>query len=108
MNDWKPIPLSLLNKEIESGVKLMSQEQLELWRKTSIKPEKWIEEEFGTEGDGFWVVAISGSYLIWYNDIEEGFNISVYSTYGKIEEYLAEQDELQWTVNKLKRHHNKA
>ena len=106
MSDWKPISLSDLNKEIENGVKLMSQDQLELWRKVSIKPEKWIEEEFGKEGGGFWVVAIYGNHVVWYNDIEEGFNISTYSTYGKIEEYWAEQDELQWTINKLKRYHN--
>jgi len=106
MSDWKPISLIDLKKEIESGVKLMSQGQLELWRKISIKPEKWIEEEFGKEVGGFWIVAISGNHLVWYNDIEEGFNISTFSTYGKIEEYWTEQDELQLTINKLERHHN--
>jgi hypothetical protein len=106
MSDWKPISLSDLNIEIENGVKLMTKNQLELWKEISIRPEKWIEEQYGTFGGGFWVVAVYGNYATWYNDIEEGFNISSFSEYGKLDDYGAEQDELQWTINKLKRHHN--
>ncbi|MCG8573667.1 MAG: hypothetical protein MI810_02190 [Flavobacteriales bacterium] len=106
MNSWKPISIYELNMEIENGLKKMTQVQVDYWQKISIKPEKWIEKEFGKEGGGFWVVAIIGDLAVWYNDIEEGFNISTFSTYGEISGYKAEQDELQWTINKLKRHHN--
>lgn len=106
MNGWKPISINELNTEIENGLKQMKQDQFDYWQKISIKPEKWIEQEFGKEGGGFWVVAIIGELAVWYNDIEEGFNISTFSTYGEISEYKAEQDELHWTINKLKRHQN--
>lgn len=84
----------------------MSQDQLSLWSQISIKPQKWSEHEYGSEGGGFWVVAINQNDVIWYNDIEEGFNISPFSKLGTIDKYGAEQDELQWTLNKLKRKHN--
>ncbi|PHR33291.1 MAG: hypothetical protein COA38_05390 [Fluviicola sp.] len=85
----------------------MTSEQLKIWSDILVKPKKWQEKDYGKEGGGFWVVAIDREETIWYNDIEEGFNISKFSTVGEIDEYWDEQDELQWTINKLKRHHNK-
>ena len=106
MNKWEPIPLSELQEKINKGVNLMSQEQISIWNQIAIRPEKWIETEQGEMGGGFWVVAIYTKAVVWYNDIEEGFNISSFSTHGKIEQYEAEQDELQWTIHKLKTHPN--
>ena len=47
------------------------------------------------------MVAIVGQTVIWYNDIEEGFNRSQYSTYGEIEDYWCNQDELEITIDYL-------
>ncbi len=66
-----------------------------------IKPQKWQEEEYGGEGEGFWVVAIFGTEVIYYNDIEEGFNISEYENYGHIKEYWCNQSELDWVIIEL-------
>ncbi|MFP5304141.1 hypothetical protein R2R70_23455, partial [Cobetia sp. SIMBA_158] len=60
--------------------------------------EKWIEEEYGKEGDGFWVVGLIGRKVIYYNDIEEGFNISDYTTFGTIDEYICNQDDLRIAI----------
>jgi hypothetical protein len=38
---------------------------------------------------------------IWYNDIEEGFNVSEFSEIGSLDAYGTEQNELQWTINKI-------
>ena len=103
---WMPITLSELQELIDLGVSKMTSEQINMWNEISVVPEKWQEISYGQEGDGFWVVAICEDEIIWYNDIEEGFNISKFSVIGKIDDYGAEQDELQWTMNKLKRHHN--
>lgn len=62
-----------------------------LWKLISIKPEKWQEKKYGEEGGGFWVVAIFGQRVMWYNDIEEGFNTSRYHQYGLIDEYWCDQ-----------------
>ena len=101
-NMWTPITFSELNELIESGISKMSPDDIKLWKEVSINPEKWQEVELGEEGNGFWAVAIKGNQVIWYNDIEEGFNISPYSNYGKIDEYNAEQDELQMTIRKVR------
>jgi hypothetical protein len=101
MEIWTPIELKELEVLITEGISKMSDNQKIIWDLISIKPEKWAENEYGQEGNGFWTVAIAGKKVIWYNDIEEGFNISTYYQYGKIDSYGAEQDELQWTIGKI-------
>jgi hypothetical protein len=39
--------------------------------------------------------------ILWYNDIEEGFNISDYKNYGEFEDYYANQSELSSSVAAL-------
>jgi hypothetical protein len=41
------------------------------------------------QGNGFWVVGLIGRKVVYYNDIEEGFNISDYKTYGTVDGYFA-------------------
>ncbi|GAA0875598.1 hypothetical protein GCM10009118_20070 [Wandonia haliotis] len=99
---WTPISLAELKKLIESAVSKMTTKENKFWNKIAIRPIKWKEIEYGEEGNGFWVVGIFDNKVIWYNEIEEGFNVSTYSNYGEIDEYSAEQDELQWTIKKIK------
>ena len=106
-NTWDPISLEELQKLIISDLPKMSKGQKELWHKISITPQKWQEDDYGELGGGFWVVAVWDNQAIWYNDIEEGFNISSFSIVGKLNEYGAEQDELQWTMKKLSDYFNK-
>lgn len=100
--DWTQIQLDEILNLINEGVSKMTTEQKELWDKISINPIKWKEKDYGAEGNGFWVVGQTEKRVIWYNDIEDGFNISDYTSKGKINEYGAEQDELQWTIQKMK------
>ena len=46
------------------------------WQLIKMDPTKWIEKDYGDEGGGFWVVAICRTKVIWYNNIEDSFNIS--------------------------------
>ncbi len=98
---WSPITIEELSIEINKALPKLNAETLLFWDNIRIVPQKWQEKEYGNEGGGFWVVAIFGKSVIWYNDIEEGFNVSVYSNYGEIEEFGAEQDELDWCLNKI-------
>ncbi len=52
-------------------------------------------------GGGFWVVAIIGNTVVWFNDIEDGFNRSEYTDYKKINDYWCNQDELEWTIQHI-------
>jgi hypothetical protein len=79
----------------------MSPELRRLWQAIRIAPEKWKQLPYGEQGAGFWAVALIGRTVIWYNDIEEGFNRSRYSAYGTIEDYWCNQDELELTVRWL-------
>ena len=101
MTEWTPILLTELNTEIQKTEKELEGEIMEFWKTIKIVPEKWSEKEYGQEGGGFWVVAIFDDKVIWYNDIEEGFNISEFEKFGEIKEYCCEQDELKWTLKKL-------
>ncbi|NCD68927.1 hypothetical protein GSY63_06135 [Mucilaginibacter sp. R11] len=64
---------------------------LSFWQLIKIIPEKWQEENYGQAGGGFWAVAILDTQVIWYNDIEDGFNISPYKTPGTIAKYYCDQ-----------------
>lgn len=72
---WTPISLKQLEIYILQGELDLSEEELNFWNLIKIQPEKWSEKDYGAEGGGFWVVAIMGKEVIYYNDIEEGFNI---------------------------------
>ncbi len=99
---WKPITLEELSTYIKPEE--LNDREKQLWELIKVSPEKWNEPEYGNEG-GFWVVAIFGKKVIWYNDIEDGFNVSSYTSYGKIDDYYCNQDELEYVLSSL--HSNK-
>jgi hypothetical protein len=99
--DWKPISEAIMWDKINASYDRMCLEQRKLWEVIKIIPEKWQQEPWGNVGNGFWVVAIIGNSIIWYNDIEEGFNRSTYSKFGIINEYGCNQDNLEWQIQNL-------
>ena len=101
MLEWKPISLSQLYEQIRKTETHLNGTHQEFWKLIKIDPVKWQEKEYGDEGGGFWVVAIYGAHVIWYNDIEEGFNVSKFNTLGEITEYHCNQDELNVAVIRL-------
>ena len=98
---WTPISLIELNEWIHRGELELELEMLNFWNLIKIEPQKWQEQEYGDDGGGFWVVAIFGNEIIYFNDIEEGFNISPYKNFGEIKEYFCNQNELNWTIIEL-------
>ncbi|MFP3834315.1 hypothetical protein [Chryseobacterium sp. SIMBA_028] len=95
---WTPITIEEILEMIHSTENDLNDDLLSFWNLIKIDPEKWIEEEYGKEGDGFWVVGLIGRKVIYYNDIEEGFNISDYTTFGTIDEYICNQDDLRIAI----------
>ena len=98
---WKPITEEEIWDEINSSFDRMTIAQRNLWESIRIDPEKWEQHPYGDEGNGFWAVAILGRTVVWYNDIEEGFNRSKYTRYGEIIDYWCNQDELEYTIQQL-------
>ena len=101
MPDWQAISEGALRGRLAQGESRMTPSQLRLWDAIRIEPEKWQQHPFGDDGDGFWVVGLIGRTVIWYNDIEEGFNRSRYRDYGEIEDYWRNEDELELTIEYL-------
>jgi hypothetical protein len=79
----------------------MSPAELRLWNAIRIEPEKWQQHPYGDQGNGFWAVGLIGRSVLWYNDIENGFNRSQFSTYGTIDDYWCNPDELETTLQFL-------
>lgn len=95
---WEPMSKSELDKLILPINSQLKTIHLQFWNAIRIPPEKWALPPWGDEGLGFWVVGVYGNNVIWYNDIEDGFNISNYRQNGVINEYWCSQDELQFCV----------
>ena len=101
MLDWAPISEAELRHMIGSAEGCMRPRRLRLWEAIRIAPEKWREDGYGTEGGGFWAVAVVGRQVLWYNDIEEGFNWSPYAVAGEIGVYICDQDTLEMALRRL-------
>jgi len=101
---WTPLPEVDLWDMINAASERMTLEQSRLWEIIKIDPQKWSERTYGELGGGFWAVAVIGNSVIWFNDIEDGFNRSTYTEYGEIAEYLCNQDKLEVAVQNLVNH----
>lgn len=98
---WEPISETSLCDLINQAQDRMSVRQRRLWDALRITPIKWQLEPWGDLGNGFWVAGVIGKTVLWYNDIEHGFNWSKYTVFGRIDEYWCNQDNLEWSVQQL-------
>lgn len=101
MSTWSPFTLEGLHAEVRSGEAAMRPDLSRLWQAVRIDFAKWQLPPWGDRGNGFWVVGLIGEQVLWYNDIEEGFNWSRYSSVGVIDEYWCNQDELNYSIYQL-------
>jgi hypothetical protein len=99
--EWEPISESAIWDKINTACLRMDPVQERIWEVVKVIPEKWQQHPHGDVGGGFWAVAIIGCRVLWFNDIEDGFNLSVYSRFGQIDEYWCNQDELEWAVQRV-------
>lgn len=91
---WKPLSQTALEGLIEVAEYAMEPEALALWELIRVPPEKWQLSPWGDLGGGFWVVAVLGKKCLWYNDIEDGFNLSPFEEWGCIAKYWCNQTTL--------------
>lgn len=85
--NWQPISEADLWQLIIEAKSRMSISQAKLWEVIKINPFKWKEKTYGELGGGFWAVALIGQLVVYYNDIEDGFNISSFYHYGVVADY---------------------
>lgn len=101
LEQWTPISFDELYELIIQFENQATGDLQNFWELIKIEPEKWQEAIYGPEGGGFWAVAVCGRRIIWYNDIEDGFNISTYKEYGTFSDYWCNQDWLLQSVQRL-------
>jgi hypothetical protein len=99
--NWKPITEAQIWDDLNSCVDALSPSEKKLFDSARIEPEKWALHPWGDEGGGFWVVALIGRNVLWFNDIENGYNLSRYSDYRRIDEYWCNQDSLSDAIRRL-------
>ncbi len=99
---WQPLSETDIWHLVNEAFDRMTLPQRRFWEMIRIPPEKWDQHPYGDKGGGFWAMGTVGNKVIWYNDIERGFNCSQYSRHGEIDEYWCNQDELEWTVERLR------
>ena len=104
---WHPVGLADLVSLISRDLRECSAEQREFFARTRITPAKWLLPHWGDEGGGFWAVAVHEQRVLWYNDIEDGFNVSRFEVPGHIprDEYWCNQDSLRRALPRLRRDH---
>lgn len=91
----KTIDIELLNSLILESESLMNEETKSIWDEIKVEPNRWKEESNEWGYDSFWVVAILGNEVIWFNDKTDGFNLSNFTENGYIDEYWEETTNLQ-------------
>ena len=96
--DWQPISELSLWDKINAAEVRMNPQLARLWEVIRISPQKWNQKSFGKSQDSYWVVGLIGTRAIWYNDIEDGFNVSRFTEFGMLDEYWCNQDELEWAI----------
>ena len=95
---WSPALYGEIDDMIQQAEAQMEPAVRAFWDRIGIVPQKWQLPPWGDEGGGFWVVALLGQECIYFNDIEDGFNISRFDGLGIILEYGCEQDELIYCI----------
>ena len=101
--DWRPLSRDELQSTIERELADCSDEQRAYFKTVAFEPTKWSQSPYGDEGGGFWAVAADGNRVLWYNDIEDGLNVSAFIDWGTIpaDEYWCNQDELKYALPAL-------
>lgn len=96
---WHPISRDDLLSLIATGESAMAPDLLAFWGQIRLDPVKWSLPPWGDQGGGFWVVGIIGQQVVWYNDIEDGFNRGCFERFGRIKDYWCDQLELDQCVH---------
>lgn len=92
--EWSPITHAALEKLIAADLEEMDDTVQVAWHSMRIQPQKWQCSPWGDGGGGFWAVAIKSDQVVWYNDIEDGFNTSPFTRWGTIDAYSCSEANL--------------
>ena len=68
---WHPVSREQLLEAMGRALEGADDDVRAAWERIRIDPEKWQCSPWGDARGGFWVVAVKGGEVAWYNDIED-------------------------------------
>ena len=99
MSTWKPTTKEELQIILDEDLKECTVDQHELYLKCKVSLHKVPIMRNGKLDEVF-VVAQKGDDVMYYEDIEEGFNTSPLTDDGKIKEHWCNDDKLGWALQR--------
>ena len=75
----------------------------QVFARIAFEPVQWRQSPWGDQNGGFWVLAVQDDRVLWYNDIEDGFQVSRFEHAGTIpdHEYWCNDDPIKWAIPRL-------
>ncbi len=96
--EWKPAGVEEVKNIVTADLADCDEEQLAMFRRYAVEPHVTPILRYG-EMETVVVVARKGEEVIYWEDIEEGFNVSPIAKDGRILEHWCNQDELRHALN---------
>ena len=98
MDDWQPATIEEVNDIVAGDLKDCDAEQLATFGKYRVEAFSAPIVRYG-QPESVVVVARNGDQVIYYEDVEDGFNVSPISPDGRVLEHWCNQDELRFALN---------
>jgi hypothetical protein len=98
MNDWQPATIEEVSQIVARDLKDCDAGQLAVFDKYRVEPFSAPIVRYG-QTESVVVVARNGDQVIYYEDVEDGFNVSPISPDGRVLEHWCNQDELRFALN---------
>ena len=93
--NWRPATVNEVNEIVAKDLKACDSEQLAAFNKYRVSPFNAPILRNG-KMESVVVVARNGGQVIYYEDVEDGFNVSEISRDGRLLEHWCNQDELRF------------
>jgi len=97
---WKPATIDEVKDILRADLKRCNPKQIEIFQQYSVEPYFAPIVRYGKE-ENVVVVAQKSDEVIYWEDVEEGFNISLAGPGGRIVEHWCNQDDLSVALNRL-------
>jgi hypothetical protein len=96
--EWEPATVEAVEEILEADLAECDDEQVATFRRYAVAPYRAPILRYG-KMESVVVVARKGDEVIYWEDVEQGFNISPVASDGRILEHWCNQDELRYALN---------
>jgi hypothetical protein len=98
--DWKPATIDEVVAILSAELEDCNSEQISIFKQYSVEPFHAAITRYG-KTESVVVVAQKSDEVIYFEDVEEGFNISPIGPQGEVLEHWCNQDNLAVALNRL-------